>query len=193
MTTKSRPSIRNLTKETERMLTHTCNAFVHFTQQLLSSGISYVMLGWFATDPLGKYVGKLRQGSGGTYFFNAQSVMEKVRIHHGSLALRLGMESDLSDSDRHHCHLRTRVLTSEEAEIFDNLFSLEEKLTSYTLNATVYIGGYIEKKFLKSSDDTIYHQKYGKHIDHISRGQSCSIRTRYSYSSTTRVPFFLEP
>ena len=44
-----------------------------FSQSIivLSGGNEYVILGWFSTDPLEKAFGKLREGSGGTYFITA--------------------------------------------------------------------------------------------------------------------------
>ena len=45
-----------------------------------------MMFDWYSTDPIEKYFSKLRQGSGGTYFINAQSVLKKARIHHAKLA-----------------------------------------------------------------------------------------------------------
>ena len=46
---------------------------VALTKYLIDvEGYQYVCLGEFSTDPLQKLFGKLRQGSGGTYFINAQ-------------------------------------------------------------------------------------------------------------------------
>ena len=40
-------------------------------KHMLSGGNEYVMLGWFSTDLSEKAFGKLREGSGGTYFITA--------------------------------------------------------------------------------------------------------------------------
>lgn len=52
-------------------LYHTCYVFVDVAKYLLNAGNSYVIFGWFTTDPLEKYFGKLQQGSGGAYFITA--------------------------------------------------------------------------------------------------------------------------
>ena len=77
--------VRELTTDTAHSLSHTCNSFVEPANYLLGAGNDYVIFGWFTTDFLEKYFSKLRQGSGGTYFITAQSVIEKMRIHHGKL------------------------------------------------------------------------------------------------------------
>ena len=171
MKSRTRKRIRKLTIETETMLSHTCSALVNLAQHLLTSGNCYVLFGWFTTDPLEKYFSKLRQGSGGTYFINAQSVLEKVKIHHAKLALRLGVDFDLQ-SDQHSCLYCNKNLMPQELEVLDNLFSLEEQLSSDTLNAMVYIGGYLESKTPKNTEDTShYYEKYGVYINHINRGR----------------------
>ena len=131
------------------MLAHTCRAFVRLAQLMLGTGKKYVLLGWFTTDMLKKYFSKLRQGSGGTYFINAQSVLEKARIHHAKLALRLSL--DFESQDYTFCN---RDLTTQEVEFLDNLFSLKEHFSSDTLNEIVYIGGYLETKLAKTTEDT---------------------------------------
>ena len=145
------------------MLSHTCNGLVDLAQHLLGKGNCYVLFGWFTTDPLEKYFSKLRQGSGGTYFINTQSVLEKAKIHHAQLALRSGAHFN-DHSDQHNCMYCNKNLTSQEAEVLDNLFRLEEQLGSDTLNAMVYIGGYLESKVPKSTpeceDTSHYYQKY---------------------------------
>ena len=45
------------------------------------------MLGIFTTEYLEKEFGKLRQGSGGTYFITVQHIMEKVAIKKTKLLL----------------------------------------------------------------------------------------------------------
>ena len=46
------------------------------------------MLGIFTTDYLEKEFGKLRQGSGGTYFIIVQQIMEKVAIKENKAAIK---------------------------------------------------------------------------------------------------------
>ena len=70
-----------LTKDTGKALSHTCRGIVALSKTLLQEkSFDYVLLGKFTTDPLEKMFGKLRQGSGGTYFINVQQVLEIVRI-----------------------------------------------------------------------------------------------------------------
>ena len=172
MTSTNRTRIRQLTKETGSMLAHTCKALVHLAQHLLELKKEYVILGWFTTDPLEKYFSKLRQGSGGTYFINAQSVIEKVRIHHAKLALRLDLSITTADADEHQCNICNRELTVEETEVFDSFFSLEESLAADTLNSIVYMGGYVESRFPKTNEDTrYYYQRHGKYLDLLNRGK----------------------
>ena len=77
-TTNSR--VCSLSSDTAKFLARICRGAVDLTRHLLASGNEYVMLGWFSTDPLERAFGKLRQGSGGTYFLSTQSVIEKIRI-----------------------------------------------------------------------------------------------------------------
>ena len=72
---------KSLTKDTANCLYQTCNGMVELSKYLLSSSHQYVLLGYFTSDPLEKEFGKLRQGSGGTYFINIQQVLEKVSIY----------------------------------------------------------------------------------------------------------------
>ena len=61
-----------LTKDTARAFAHTCRGMVALTKHLLCTTHEYVCLGHFTSDPLEKMCGKLRQGSGGTYYVNVQ-------------------------------------------------------------------------------------------------------------------------
>ena len=64
-----------LTKDTATALAHTCRGFVDLVTHLLSTTHDYVLLGIFTTDFLEKMFGKLRQGSGGSYFITVQQVI----------------------------------------------------------------------------------------------------------------------
>ena len=65
----------------------------------------YVMLGKFTSDHIEKEFGKLRQGSGGTYFITVQQVLEKVAISKTKLMLQLDPNSEVFQSTEagHHC------------------------------------------------------------------------------------------
>ena len=146
---------RQLTKDTAQSLSNLCHSFVELAKYLLDCGNAYVIFGWFTTDPLEKCFSKLRQGSGGTYFITAQSVIQKVRIHHAKLTLRLGIE--VSGEDGHSCGNCSRNLDEKESEIMDNLSALEENIQKDTLLSIVYIAGYIQKKNGYEYDVTVFY------------------------------------
>ena len=134
--------IRQLSKDTAESLSHLCHGFVELAKYLLDCGNAYVIFGWFTTDPLEQCFSKLRQGSGGTHFITAQSVMEKVRIQHAKLTLQLGIE--VSGENGHSCGNCSRNLDEKESEIMDNLSALEENIQEDTLLSIIYIAGYIQ-------------------------------------------------
>ena len=96
--------VKQLSKDTATALYHTCNGLVGLCRQLLSSTHEYVVLGKFTTDYLEKEFGKLRQGSGGTYFISAQQVIEKLHIKQASLLLSLNVNiEDFNVETGHQC------------------------------------------------------------------------------------------
>ena len=147
-------------------VTYLQRGLVDLTRYLLKCGNDCVILGWFTTDPLEKSFSKLHQGSSGTYFITAQSVIEKVRIDHAKLALRLNVE--VERVDRHTCQYCYRELNEEECEIIDNLADLESNgsketlLVMYRKDATIPI------------DDTTYYKKYGNYLNALNRG-GCTV------------------
>ena len=118
----------------------------------------------FTTDPLEKSFGKLRQGSGGTYFITVHQVIEKTNIQKASLLLSLNGTEELNAIDGHECSSCDFMLDEEGAEIFDNLEKLEKSISLATKMALVYIADYVickdpelsEKDLL--SQTTFYHQ-----------------------------------
>ena len=73
MTAPGKVRVRQLTKDTGKALSHVCRGLIDVAHYLLNTGNDYVIFGWFTTDPLEKTFGKLRQGSGGTYFITVQN------------------------------------------------------------------------------------------------------------------------
>ena len=78
---------KQFTRDNVQGIRHTCTGIVSLCRSLLRVSHNYVLLGTFATDPLEKESGKLRQGSGGTYFITAQQRIGKVNISKASLLL----------------------------------------------------------------------------------------------------------
>ena len=79
----------------------------------------------FSTDPLEKSFGKLKQGSGGIYFINAQQVAEKLRINKAKLQLMLNSNFDTSSiMCEHSCELCNYTLDEQASQIFDQLPNL---------------------------------------------------------------------
>ena len=93
---KGRPKLRmkQLSRDTSLAIHQTCCGLVELAQHLLATH-SYVCLGKFSSDALEKVFGKLRQGSGGTYFISVQQVLEKLNIQKTSLLLGLGDTNEL--------------------------------------------------------------------------------------------------
>ena len=107
------------------------------------------MLGWFSTDSLEKAFGKLRQGSGGTYFITALAVIEKGNIHHAKLFLQLGVnlsQDSSAQDDDYQCDMCSRLLNDKECEVFENLHALEASVKGETLSSIIYIAGYVQKR-----------------------------------------------
>ena len=124
MKPKESPRVCSLTQDTSKFLSHICRGAVDLVRHLLSRGNEYEMLGWFSTDPLEKAFGKLRQGSGGTYFITALTVVEKVNIQHAKLFLQLGIDlpqDGNAQDDGHQCAMCSRLLNEKECEVFDNM------------------------------------------------------------------------
>ena len=167
---------KTLTSDTSHALFHTLNGIVDLCKHLLSTTHKYVLLGLFSTDPLEKAFGKLRQGSGGTYFLTCQQVMEKLDINKTKLLLRLNANLDnLSVNIGHECDQCGFWLDDESAEVFDNLEYLEGKVLKETKMSLVHIAGYVtrrdhltEKQLFDTT--TSYYQKYGDYTKSMDRG-----------------------
>ena len=175
---KSRPKLRKkqLTRDTALAIHQTCYGLVELAQYLLSTTHSYVALGKFTTDKLEKAFGKLRQGSGGTYFISVQQVLEKLNIQKAKLLLSLTEMEDLPNDTGHKCDMCGAGVTEEIAEIIDNLPKLEESLSIDIKQSLVHIAGYATRKDAEPSDlemldrTTFYASKYGDFTDKLDRG-----------------------
>ena len=124
------------------------------------------MLGWFSTDPLERAFGKLRQGSGGTYFLSVQSVIEKIRIQEAKLSIQLKLDiSNDSAGDQYECEFC-------KCETFDNLEVVEESVGSNVMAAILYIAGYFQKQAgqIRDNDSMYYYNKFGNYLDQLNRG-----------------------
>ena len=121
--------MKKLTKDSSRAFAHTCRGMVDLTKHLLETGFDYVCLGHFSSNPIEKMFGKLRQGSGGTYFINVQQVLQKVAIRKTKLCLDLNMDIDGLESvpSEHACQKCKFILNTESSNVFDNLPELEKR------------------------------------------------------------------
>ncbi|XP_065662684.1 uncharacterized protein LOC136085317 [Hydra vulgaris] len=161
--------VKQLTLDTSNAIAHSCYGFIDLVETLLSNGAKYVLLGWFSTDPLEKAFSKLRQGSGGTYFINAKSVIEKINIQHTKLILQLDIPVD--GIDGHTCDICFRDISTDEKELLDNILDLESSVNKSTLVAIVYIAGYVQKSEIKIYvDSTNYYYKCGSYRYSLNRG-----------------------
>ena len=117
---------KRLTRDTATALAHTCRGFVGLVRHLLSTTHEYVLLGIFTIDYLEKMFGKLKEGSGGTYFINVQQVLEKLSIHKTKLLLTLNVDvSSLNYLSGHSCANCKFLMGDNAIDVFDNLPKLE--------------------------------------------------------------------
>ena len=95
---------RQLTHDTSRALHHTLNGIVELCKEQLATTHKFVLLGEYSNDPIERAYGKLRQGSGGTYFLTVQQVMEKLDINKTKLLLKLNADvANLNVNIGHEC------------------------------------------------------------------------------------------
>ena len=176
---KGRPKLRmkQLSRDTSLAIHQTCCGLVELAQHLLATTHSYVCLGKFSSDALEKVFGKLRQGSGGTYFISVQQVLEKLNIQKTSLLLGLGDTNELPESFGHECD-RCGFETNERvAKVIDILPQFEDSVTVDTKMSLVHIAGYATRNDPAPSDiemldvTTFYAKKYGDFTDRLDRGQ----------------------
>ena len=177
MAGKQGKRFKQLTKDTGKAIYHTCYGVVELCRFLLGTTHQYVILSKFSSDILEKEFGKLRQGSGGTYFITVQQILEKLVIKKTSILLSLDINpSELNFEPGHECTLCGYLLDEEGSEIFDNLPELEDSIPLETKMSLVYITGYVTRKDKELDEDllfnqtTFYHQKYGSYTDRLDRG-----------------------
>ena len=165
--------IKTFTKDTSKALIHTLRGIVDLCKFLLCASHQFVIISQFSTDPLENAFSKLRQGAGGAYFITVQQALEKLRIQHTRLILKLDVDiSDLKSG--HQCSVCDRVLSDEELDILNSLHDLEGNLTKSTKMALVYIAGYVEHSLKLDVDDSfVYFNSYGDYINNLSRGGLC--------------------
>ena len=137
----SKIRVKKFTKDTSYNIIHTCKGLVELAVYLLSLNHDYVCLGKYTTDYLEKMFGKLRQGSGGTYFITVQQVLEKVCIYKAKLLLQLCADiTDLIDCG--HACAKCGYLPNEDiCEMLSKLPELEEILPSDNIMAILYVAG----------------------------------------------------
>ena len=170
--------VRQLSKDTADAIHHTCCGVVDLAKDLLTEeGFDYVCLGEMSTDRIEKAFGKLRQGSGGAYFINAQQVSEKLRLSKAKLHLKLGCEQQaLGENVTHKCNDCNYVLDAESSDLFDALPEHEKFIPVPTMVSIVYVSGYVARNatYQQNGEDTYsYFEKYGEYTASLDRGGLC--------------------
>jgi len=164
--------MKELTKDTARAFAHTCRGMVDLSKHLLNTSHKYVCLGHFTSDPIEKVFGKLRQGSGGTYFINTQQILQKVDIKKTKLCLDVGVDVGSFDaSNGHSCEKCLYMLQDDDSfNVFHNLSEIESQLTKEVKMSLVYIAGYVVRNDAPNDNDTFYlYEEFGDYI----RGMNC--------------------
>ena len=165
---------KQLSKDTAVSMHHTCYGLVDLAKHLFQEeNYEYVCLGMFSTGPLGKAFSKLRLGSGGTYFINAQQVTEKLRIQKAKLQIKLNhIMVDSSVVRSHQCEDCNYHLKSDESNLLDELSSLEAFVNRETKIYLVHIAGYVSRKNPPEVDENTYdyYEMYGGYTMALDRG-----------------------
>ncbi|XP_066923516.1 uncharacterized protein [Clytia hemisphaerica] len=169
--------MKTLTKDTSNALHHTLNGLVELTKHLLMSPHQkYVMIGEFCSDPLEKEFGKLRQGSGGTYFITAQQVLEKLDIKKTKLLLKLNVDLSVLRAEPGHCCDKCFfALDRDGISLLNQLEEEEMSIPVETKMSLIYMAGYVARKDEMSEQELFdatmfYAQKYGKYLHELDRG-----------------------
>lgn len=164
--------IKNLTKDTSRAFSHTCRGMVDLVKHLLITSHKYVCLGHFTSDPIEKAFGKLRQGSGGTYFINVQQILQKVDIKKTKLCLNIGIiVNDLEISSSHLCDKCNYVMQDDTLfNVFHNLPVIESNLSKEIKMCLVYIAGYVSREDPPCEDTSFCFDQFGEYVREINRG-----------------------
>ncbi|XP_066912747.1 uncharacterized protein [Clytia hemisphaerica] len=161
--------MKTLTKDTSNALHHTLNG-------LMSPHQKYVMIGEFCSDPLEKEFGKLRQGSGGTYFITAQQVLEKLDIKKTKLLLKLNVDLSVLRAEPGHCCDKCFfALDRDGISLLNQLEEEEMSIPVETKMSFIYMAGYVARKDEMSEQELFdatmfYAQKYGKYLHELDRG-----------------------
>ena len=175
MAAKQGHRVRQLSKDTATAIYKTSMGIVELARHFLDKRkYDYVCLGKFSIDPLEKTFGKFRQGSGGTYFLNAQQVTEKLRISNAKLQMKLNdnWESGL-DKSEHLCDDSKYSLDEESSETFDNLSDFEASVVSQeTKQSLTYIARHVVRKDAAEEIEDIYfyYETYGEYLQKQNRG-----------------------
>ena len=153
------------------------NGIVELCKHQLSTTHKYVLLGDYSNDPIERAYGKLRQGSGGTYFLSVQQVMEKLAINKTKLLLKLN--SDVLNMDvnpGHACENCEYRLDETTTQTFDNLPALEDKICRETKMSLVHIAGYVTRRDGELSEEELlnvtmfYFKEFGDYTKKLDRG-----------------------
>ena len=163
---------KSLTVDTSKSFAHS-HGLIALTNYLLETTHDFVMLGEFSSDPLEKAFGKLRQGSGGTYFITSQQISEKHNIMKTKLLLKLDphMFHEKCSYVGHSCTLCNFKLSEEMLEIIDNLPVEENVIPDDEKLSLVYIAGYVSRKDDDGIEETyFYYEKYGSYSHTLDRG-----------------------
>ena len=132
----------------------------------------YVPLGKTSTDPLEKEFGKLRLGSGGTYFITVQQILEKVSINKTKLLLTLNCSLEDFIEAGHKCPKSAFLPTDKVCDVFDKLYDLEKSLDHDTKSALVHIAGYVVRHDDENVDGTkFYFKNFGSFTSYLNRGK----------------------
>ena len=168
---------KQLTHDTSRALNHTLKGIVELCKEQLSTTHQFVLLGEYSNDPIEKAYGKLRQGSGGTYFLTAQHVLEKLNISKTKLLLKLNADvANLNVSTGHECEKCNFRPDDETTGLFENLSTLEERMCLETKMSLVHMAGYVTRNDEEETEEnllemtTFYFQRYGDYTKELDRG-----------------------
>ena len=177
---------KKLSKDTAVAIYHTSMALVDLAKHLLiDERFDYVCLAEFSTDKLEKAFGQMRQGSGGTFFKNAQQVEEKLRIVKAKMQLSLNADVRCSEEsellDGHQCVDCKYTLDASASEVYDTLPDYEFCLDCETNTNLVHIAGYIARKRIgEENNDTYYYsEKFGSYADALNRGSLTTPSDRF--------------